>query len=840
MPSFTEATVELLNYEQFLEFAANSLNYSGQTEMLNYISQELRSNPYKYDSLQTKEKWVEQIMADLNKNGYTVNYNGNNQWTSTAFSSQPQVTTTNPVNSNLPGVSRGSIRNFYGGVNEFNPTTGWQTWVPTRFPVSGGLGSKAMYLLGSAYYGIGAVSTGIWLGKTIDSALYNLMPDYWDSIGASTLNPETWGSIINADDSPFGGLMNFILGIDGENGNAQAYMDANALAYMAMLLNQNGWFNNDIEVTYTYDGNLLVYNSYFNQPLYGISNFTVSSENSNFIFTWTVNIPQDVTVIALVNTSGAVTFLAFCKYENRASYVIGTRTTYYKNGGGTTTDNINASLLTTKITTPNGTEFCCNTVSMYMSDTMAKTNLDCNYAQSSFNLRDNLYKDFATLIYEGVKQESGGIEGVSNQEDATLPDTSDWNDLASTLASLQQQYPDAFNNAMVWNTDSPYDDTTGTQTTYVPVPFPSITSADDPQPVSGPQAQSTLSLNDYPQTLVDILTNIIQQQTATQTATPPSNPVDVGIGDTPLPIAPVGNASALWSVYHPTQAQVNSFGAWLWGSPFLTNIGKLFQNPIDGVISLHKIFAMPVDSGTGNIVVGTLDSGVSSATVNQQYVTVDCGSVNCMEDFGNVFDYSPFTSVSIYLPFIGIVPIDVNDVMRSTVHVTYGVDVYTGACLAMVEVTRDAHTVNMYQYAGVASVEYPLSNVQNGQLVSGLLAIGAGVASMVATGGVTAPAVGAVAGGVAAGAKSNVGKSGGFSGNAGAMGIKKPYLILQRPQTKVAQTFPEIEGYPTNYSCKLGDCSNQVVVKSVHVEGIPATDAELTQIESLLKEGVLI
>ena len=93
---------------------------------------------------------------------------------------------------------------------------------------------------------------------------------------------------------------------------------------------------------------------------------------------------------------------------------------------------------------------------------------------------------------------------------------------------------------------------------------------------------------------------------------------------------------------------------------------------------------------------------------------------------------------------------------------------------------------------------------------------------------------------MASAAKSNVGHSGGFSGNAGAMGIKNPYLIVRRPQVKTAETFPMLNGYPTNYSCKLGECSGHVVVKSVHVEGIYATDNELSQIETFLKDGILI
>ena len=431
------------------------------------------------------------------------------------------------------------------------------------------------------------------------------------------------------------------------------------------------------------------------------------------------------------------------------------------------------------------------------------------------------------------------VDGVSNQPNATLPDTSAWNDIPSTLQSLQNQYPDAFNNPMVWNMDTPFQNDTGHQATYIPVPFPMANSSTDTMPVSGTQLQNSTQVGTYPQAIQKLITDTAQQ-TTTQPATPPSNPVDTGTGGSPTPVAPTGSASALWSVYHPTQAQINSFGAWLWGSVFTTDIRKLFEDPIQGVISLHKVFAPPVDSGSGNIVVGTLDSGVSSATVTQQYVTVDCGSVSCDEDFGNVFDYAPFTSVSLFLPFIGIVPLDVSDVMRSTIHVVYGVDVFTGACLAMVEISRDGNTVNMYQYSGVASVEYPLTNMQQSNILSGLLSVAGGVAMTVASGGVGFAAGAAMVGGAAQAANTHIGRSGGFSGNSGAMGIKTPYLILVRPQTKVAGTFPLLEGYPTNYSCKLGDCTNHVVVTHVHVEGINATDTELTQIESLLKEGVLV
>lgn len=827
-----DATVELLDYQQFLDYAANSLNYSGQTEMLNHVSQRLRSMPYNpSSSLTTKEQWAEQIMSELRSNGYEIQYNGNNQWTGTVFPNTAQVTTTNPINSNLTTVNRGNLRNWYGGLNEFG-STGLQTWVPQRMPVSGGLGSKAMYFLGSIGSGVAAVSTGIWAGKTFDAALYNAFPDYWDSIGWSSLNPETWGGLTYGSDSPFAGLLNFILGIDGETGNAQAYMSEDMLAYLAYCMYKNGVFASGAyeypEIatgSYTWNSCLTVNDIYNMYTLLRGTSESIQNQIDNILSlygNYKAVLVQNAPTYLTPNSSYATQVMSIYATDNVPN-PINTNTSY---SGAIRITFVNQY---------------SNSNPSYIGIASASVSTNQNYypfvgsEQAGSDAWKTIYKlgGFDVTI-------TSTIDGIGNQDGATLPDTTGWDDLSNVLPSLQQQYPDAFQNPMVWNTDTPYDDTAGNQTRYIPVPMPFANSSTDTQPLSGTQTQTNTSLNTTPQEILDWLTKNLQQ-TDTQPATPPANPVDTGTGTSPVPTAPTGSASALWSVYHPTQAQVNSFGAWLWGSPFLTNIGKLFQNPIEGVISLHKVFVPPVDSGSGNIVVGTLDSGVSSATVNEQYVEIDCGSVNLGEDFGNVFDYDPYTKVALYLPFVGIVPLNVADVMRSTIDVKYGVDIFTGACIAMVSVSRDGNYAVLYQYSGNCAVHYPLSNVQQSQLLSGLITVAAGIGAIVATGGAAAPAAATgIAGGAMSALHSNVGRSGGFSANAGAMGIKVPYLIIERPQTKVADIFPQLIGYPTNYSVKLGDCSGHVVVKHVHVEGINATENELEQIESLLHSGVLV
>jgi hypothetical protein len=145
----------------------------------------------------------------------------------------------------------------------------------------------------------------------------------------------------------------------------------------------------------------------------------------------------------------------------------------------------------------------------------------------------------------------------------------------------------------------------------------------------------------------------------------------------------------------------------------------------------------------------------------------------------------------------------------------------------------------MYQYGGDGGVQYPVSGSRSGGFLTGLAAT-IGAAASVATGGAALPAFAAALGGSVMSAQKQVQHSGGFSGNSGAMGCKIPYLIIERHQTKVASLMPSLDGYPTNYSVKLSDCSGQVVVSSAHIEGINATENELKEIERLLKAGIIV
>ena len=228
-----------------------------------------------------------------------------------------------------------------------------------------------------------------------------------------------------------------------------------------------------------------------------------------------------------------------------------------------------------------------------------------------------------------------------------------------------------------------------------------------------------------------------------------------------------------------------------------------------------------------------------SKIVTEQYTTIDCGTVNCYEYFGNVLDYNPYTNLRLYLPFIGIIDLSNYDVMRSNINVVYHVDVLTGACLAEAKITRDGGGGTLYQYAGNAATTLPISSGSYMGVISSVSSVATRALAGFASGG----ALGAVASGATGilnAQGTNVVHSGGFSGNAGAMGCKKPYLIIERPQTETADNTAKLLGYGSNLFVQLKTCHGFTKVKGVHVDAVPATKDEKKLIEDKLIDGVII
>lgn len=644
------------------------------------------------------------------------------------------------------------------------------------------------------------INVGAKLGRFIDETIYNIDPEFWDN-NYPNINPQKWTSI--AGDENGKSFIRTLFGI--KNDTMTAYVDEDIVAYTYQLFRDLGLLDSNT----TLDGQPIEITEDF-EPEY------ITGNAKEMIYTYTgktLDLPPDQ--IGFLLTVAGETSVGYVPH-NVAPLGLKTPIDIISKIEGT--DGTYQTGETTLIDVPSSYPYANI---FYQS---ARSN--GSISLGSINKISNTLSDPGTYIIVGtpIPAPTSAIPNSTQYPPTNITGTNP----DDVKRQLKQTYPDLFDDAITEDVIQP--DGSIKKITYLPIPW----EIEDTNPDEKTQSQTKPKTN--PNVTSDVQTNPKVSDDAvpkivSPVVPPPSQPTtDTGTGDTP-DITPVtGSASSLWAVYNPTQQQVNDFGAWLWTSDLVEQIKKLFVDPMQAIIGIHKVFVTPDTGSSVNIKCGYITSTVSAKTVTNQYTTVDCGTVSLTEYFGNVYDYEPFTSIKCFLPFIGIVPLNVSYIMRSKINIKYHVDVITGACLAEIKITRDGHKNIIYTYSGSAIVSYPLSSGSYAGVISSVVQTAMGVAlgspTMIASGVLSAHADTSV--------------NGSFSGCAGAMGGKIPYLIISRPQTRIAENVNMFAGLGANYTTTIEYCKGYFKVKDVHLHIEGAYNTEVNEINVLLREGVLM
>lgn len=326
------------------------------------------------------------------------------------------------------------------------------------------------------------------------------------------------------------------------------------------------------------------------------------------------------------------------------------------------------------------------------------------------------------------------------------------------------------------------------------------------------------------------------------------------------------------SLWAPTPQQMLRLSSYMWNADALTIDfwKRLWADPLDIIYGLNII---PVDfratgrniiGGTESVVVGLVDTKVPMDYLVEQWIELDCGSINLAEAWGAYLDYDPYTKLEIYLPYCGIHPLKVDDFMSGTISLKYKIDLLSGACVALIKATKPNDDENnldsvVYQFMGNCATQVPVTAAQYADAVRAVISLAGSIGSMVATG--VAAAAGAGAGGLSkAGAarvagseisagsaavenvmsiKPGIERSGAIGSAAGLLGVQTPYLIITRPRQARPDEQNVYTGYPSFMTRTLGDLTGWTMVKAIHLEGIGCTADELSEIDNLLKEGVI-
>ena len=315
-------------------------------------------------------------------------------------------------------------------------------------------------------------------------------------------------------------------------------------------------------------------------------------------------------------------------------------------------------------------------------------------------------------------------------------------------------------------------------------------------------------------------------------------------------IPPLPSLSAvdtgLITMYGATLAQLQSLGAYLWASwwDIETNFKKLFSDPMNCLIGLSIIPVRPTMGGAQNVKFGNITTNVALNKLSSQWAEVDCGTISVKEYVGSFLDYAPFVSCSLYLPFIGYRELSPDDIMNDTIHVVYHIDCLTGGCCAFIECGRKGL---LYTFNGSCIADVPITAINySGAIQNAVSAVGSiamtGVG--IATGAAPVAAMGVASGlsnaaNTALNSKPTIQRSGNMGGAAGLMSYQKPLLVITRPRMSVPDKLNKFAGLTTNVTMPLSSCVGFTQVELIHLDGVPCTDDERSELLSLLKQGVI-
>lgn len=299
-------------------------------------------------------------------------------------------------------------------------------------------------------------------------------------------------------------------------------------------------------------------------------------------------------------------------------------------------------------------------------------------------------------------------------------------------------------------------------------------------------------------------------------------------------------------VYKLTATDLSALQAKLISNGFLDGlIAKLRTDAMDYIVGLNAIPINATNVASSTIKIANLDTEIEASYLSWYIEDIDFGEIPLTEYFQTFMDYSPYTKLSVYIPYCGIVPLNVDNFMNDKISLKCRVDMLTGQFVVFISNSVGVITT----VSGNCAYQLPIrSNDYNRLVTSGLGLLGGivGTAGALATGNIplaVGAGIGTVGGLVAtsqAMTKPDVTSKGSLGGNYGLLGNRIPYLIIQRPSISVPSDYGKTIGYMSRITAKLGDLTGYTVVEEIHLEHISATDDEKKLIENALKSGVIL
>lgn len=179
--------------------------------------------------------------------------------------------------------------------------------------------------------------------------------------------------------------------------------------------------------------------------------------------------------------------------------------------------------------------------------------------------------------------------------------------------------------------------------------------------------------------------------------------------------------------YILNSAQVAQLSAELWAAQSSKPADLDFQNyavdeyltnnPIDTIVSLKYFPCTFSDVAPAVVHLGKYTTNIAATALGTSVRVIDFDPIAIWRHFGDFRDFEPYTQLSVYIPFCGVVPLKTADCMGKYVSVKLCIDTSTGAAAGFVIVSNTGSGgICVATANGTAAIDIPVSGLQSANI----------------------------------------------------------------------------------------------------------------------------
>lgn len=353
-------------------------------------------------------------------------------------------------------------------------------------------------------------------------------------------------------------------------------------------------------------------------------------------------------------------------------------------------------------------------------------------------------------------------------------------------------------------------------------------------------------------------------------------------------------SAGLYRAYAMTQSQLRTFSDQLWGFNVLSDIREAVENPTNVIIGLFSYpfdVSHDTDEDIGfNWINHWVSSGITGGPISQEIQHLEFGYIHVPRFSGCFYDYQPFSTMQLHLPYIGFVPLKMSECIGRNIYIDYYVSVITGDFTAHISVDGErgedgipliatfqgniAKALPMSQQSlfevykrgfetGVAALTMAGSAYLGGaaafkaqETESRIAELSVGSKAWKAERAVLKEQQGEVTRNYRAFRRGgsqlvnnicsigegtgSVSRNGSVDGMSGRTSPQECFAIFQFPDQDVPENQQRVLGYPSNIPGPLSKVTGYVEVRDIQVRSSIATEGEITEIEEIVRGGILI